>query len=191
MDYNELKQKTLAIIKRAAETKTNIIRIKLSDVGNIYFYSNENNSCEFQELTNPKYGMELCAAIYQGMTEVSDIQFIPTQPQKAVLMQSLELPENVVRVDIKTYPSAQGFDMLLFLRYEWSIDSNDEEIATDLAIKAVQQLNTPLYVLNSVLDISKPETLHNFEKLKSLLMMAYNEGLTKGEKLGLSNLTKI
>lgn len=185
MDHQDLREKTLYLVKRAAETKTNIIRISMTDVANIYFYSNETQSCAFQELTSREFGENLCAYIYQIMSDTSDVAFSPKSPQQAIISKKDKLPDNVTRIDIKTYIGETGnFDMLLFFRYAWTIDSTNEQIATDLAIKAVHQLTEPLYIMNSVLDISKPETLHNFERLKALLMMAHEEGFSKGARLG-------
>lgn len=185
MDHQDFGDKTLSLFKRAVETKTNIIRISITDVANIYFYSNETQSCAFQELTNKDFGEKLCAYIYQAMSDTSDTMFSPKSPQQATISKKNKLPDNVTKIDIKTYiGETSNFDMLLFFRYAWTVDSTNEQIATDLAIKAVHQLTEPLYIMNSVLDISKPETLHNFERLKALLMMAHNEGFAKGAKLG-------
>lgn len=183
MYYEEIKQNALSLIKRAVEAKTNIIRISIADVTNIYFYSNEAESYDFQEQIDKEHGRNLCGVIYQAMSDVADPSFNEKQQQSAKITNKAVLPETVVSIDIKTYPVKDNFDMLFFINYEWTLATRDQ-IGTDLAIQAVQQLKEPFYILNSVLDISKPETLHNFERLKALLMMAYEEGFAKGARLG-------
>jgi|GEM_PF-4368082 len=51
-----------------------------------------------------------------------------------------------------------------------------DELSNVLALKAVEEINQPKFVVNACLDIDKPETLRNFKLLGDQLVKAYKLG---------------
>lgn len=192
MSVEQIKQDALNLIQNAVSKKADLIRIIINTkVTTILFYYKEAKTCETYITADYDGGMNVSAFIYQVLSDISDTSFAPKMQQTAKIKSKKTLPDAVDSIDIHTFPMEFSFEMLLILNYPAEKSTDRETKATDLAIDAIKQLEKPLYIFNSILDVDKPETLHNLDTLKKILMMAYDEGFAAGAQLGNSQHLKL
>jgi hypothetical protein len=57
-----------------------------------------------------------------------------------------------------------------------NLTRKEADLAHELALYAIQHINKGRFTVYATLDIEKPETINNFNKLGEVLLMAYKRG---------------
>jgi type II secretory ATPase GspE/PulE/Tfp pilus assembly ATPase PilB-like protein len=72
-----------------------------------------------------EWGDQLCATIYQAMTDISDSTFEPLSHQDARISDKIRLPTGVDGIRVATTPQVDGYVMVLRLLYNDTVESFD------------------------------------------------------------------
>ena len=139
------------IVNKAAETKAPMVMIHVRPKVNssIYIYQTHEEFTSLGEFQDEN-GQNLCAAIYQGLTDVCDPIFITSNAQEGEINCRQKLPSNVVKIKIQTNPDIDGYQMFLLLQYEYEgiefdINSMKNSIiqSNDYLISRIEDIDTP------------------------------------------------
>lgn len=117
----------LEIFRRAVDRRASDIHIRVSSKERTRVLFRVLNDLEFVEEHSYDYGIQLCATIYQAMSDVSDSTFEQRNHQDARIADKSKLPIGLDGIRVATTPQVDGVVMVLRLLYNDTSEDADLE----------------------------------------------------------------
>ena len=102
---------------KAVFLRSSDIHIRVSKKDNTKIFFRVHNDLQLVEERSFKYGDQLCTAIFQTMTDVSDATFEVMSRQDARISDKSRIPSKIDGIRIATSPQVDGYIMVLRLLY--------------------------------------------------------------------------
>lgn len=117
----------LDVFRRAVSRRASDIHIRVSSKERTRILFRVLNDLEFVEEHPYDYGIQLCATIYQAMSDVSDATFELRNHQDARIADKSKLPVGLDGIRVATTPQVDGVVMVLRLLYNDTSENADLE----------------------------------------------------------------
>jgi general secretion pathway protein E len=127
VDISEMQRYAKTIFEKAVILRASDIHIRCNEKGITGIFMRVHGDIRFIEEQTFEVGSQLCAAIYQAMTDVSDSTFEPLSRQDARIADPNKMPVALDGIRVATTPQIGGFLMVLRLLYNDTVDSLELE----------------------------------------------------------------
>lgn len=127
-ERSDMQRAAAMLFERAVSLRASDIHIRISQKENTSIHFRIHNDLRFIESRSFKYGDQLCTAIFQTMTDVSDATFESMSRQDARISDKTKIPASVDGIRIATSPQVGGYIMVLRLLYNDT--TNDLDLQT-------------------------------------------------------------
>jgi len=122
---SEMQRVAKDMFQRAVSMRASDIHIRISKRDKTKILFRIHNDLRVMEEQPFDFGDQLCAAIYQAMSDVSSPTFEPISRQDARIGDRAKLPTELDGIRIATSPQVDGYIMVLRLLYNDAMDTTD------------------------------------------------------------------
>jgi type II secretory ATPase GspE/PulE/Tfp pilus assembly ATPase PilB-like protein len=113
------------IFHKATAERASDIHIRVSSRTGTEIFYRIHNDLVLKHRDSYEYGTQLCTAIYQSMTDISDVGYDANAKQDARISDRNKIPEGLDGIRVATSPQANGQIMVLRLLYDDASDNPD------------------------------------------------------------------
>ena len=125
LNASNMQRFAMQLFEKGVNLRASDIHIRCSQNGNSSILMRIHGDIEFIEEHTYVFGTELCTAIYQVMSDVSDASFKPMSRQDARIADKSKIPAGLDGIRVATTPQVGGFVMVLRLLYNDTVESYD------------------------------------------------------------------